>query len=412
MRNALLFYCRVGFENDVRQEWEARAGQTGGWEHDDGYVLFKPGKNNENEDPNPPKANETIFARQTIRVLADIELGDKDRLGPILQALQELQAGPFNDVWLEHPDSDAGKPLSGFCTRFRDILGTALTELNLINPRAALRLHVFFPSMSRAIIGTTDPRNANPWPMGIARVRMPTGAPSRSTLKLSEAFMTLVPEADNLLKEGMTGVDLGAAPGGWTFQLVARGLKVFAIDNGPMKGDMAIHPHVKHLREDGFRYKPQHPVDWLVCDMVEQPARIAELVGRWLATGMARHAVFNLKLPMKKRWAEIEKCFGIIEAAMDKAEVRYVLTARHLYHDREEITCYLGRPKAPASARKTTEMNEDKPARKPLAAKAVAEPRPTGKAAPKPASKPRTGGRSVARNTSKTGARTPRNKPR
>lgn len=411
MRNALLFYCRAGFENDVRHEWEARTGQTGGWESAPGYVLFKPGKAGDHENPNVPRANETIFARQTIRVMADIELGEKDRLGPILEALQASGAGPFNDVWLEHPDSDEGKPLSGFCRRFGDVLGTALTEMNLLNERAPYRLHVFFPSMTRAIIGTTDPRHSNPWPMGIARVRMPTEAPSRSTLKLSEAFMTLVPDADSLLKPGMTGVDLGAAPGGWTYQLVARGLKVFAIDNGPMKGDMAIHPHVKHLREDGFRYKPQHPVDWLVCDMIEQPARIAELISKWLANGMARHAVFNLKLPMKKRWAEIEKCFGIIEAAMDRADVHYVLTARHLYHDREEITCYLGRPKAPVSARKTTEPNTGAKAR-PATKAANAKPVAAKPAAAKPAAKPRVGGRSVARNTSKTGARTPRNKPR
>ncbi|MDR3426658.1 23S rRNA (cytidine(2498)-2'-O)-methyltransferase RlmM [Silvimonas sp.] len=347
MRHALLFYCRAGFENDCRQEWEARSGQTGGWESEPGFALFKPGKGGE-ADPNPPEPKELIFARQTLHVLADVQLGEKDRLTPILDALKSSKISAFNGVWLEHPDSDAGKPLSGFTRRFTDIVEKALNERNLIDPKARFRLHLFFPSMTRALVCSVDPEvAASPWLMGIPRVRMPSEAPSRSTLKLSEAFMTLVPDADQLLKSGMTGVDLGAAPGGWTFQLVARGLKVFAVDNGPMKGDMAIHPHVKHMREDGFKYKPQHPVDWLVCDMVEQPARIAQLIAKWLASGTARHAVFNLKLPMKKRWAEIERCFELIDQAMGAAHVRYSLTAKHLYHDREEITCYLTRLKAP-----------------------------------------------------------------
>ena len=27
---------------------------------------------------------------------------------------------------------------------------------------------------------------------------------------------------------------------------------------------------VQHLKADGFTWRPQRPVDWMVCDMVEQ----------------------------------------------------------------------------------------------------------------------------------------------
>ena len=87
------------------------------------------------------------------------------------------------------------------------------------------------------------------------------------------------------LKPDMTAIDLGAAPGGWTWQLVQRGLKVIAVDNGPLKGAAASHPSIKHLRLDGFSYRPQRPVDWLVCDMVEQPAKVAALIAEWIAAG-------------------------------------------------------------------------------------------------------------------------------
>jgi 23S rRNA (cytidine2498-2'-O)-methyltransferase len=178
---------------------------------------------------------------------------------------------------------------------------------------------------------------------------MPADAPSRSTLKLAEALATLVPAAERTarLKPGMRAVDLGAAPGGWTYQLVSHGLKVIAVDNGPLKGSMAIHPDVTHLREDGFRYKPRQPVDWLVCDMVEQPHRIARLMAQWLAAGHARQAIFNLKLPMKRRMQAVRECFALIDEALRTAGMAYRLDARQLYHDREEITVYLRRAENP-----------------------------------------------------------------
>ncbi|UXY14164.1 23S rRNA (cytidine(2498)-2'-O)-methyltransferase RlmM [Chitiniphilus purpureus] len=339
---AVLFYCRSGFENDLYQEWQARSGLQARWESAAGYALAFL-----QEEPEPTllHTDSWIFARQALRGMALVELGERDRLSPILDAIAALPAhwrGPWSAVWLEHPDSDEGKPLSGFCHRFTPLLEQALRERGMLDPtRDGPRLHLFFTGLNRVWLACSDPAHASPWPLGIARVRMPAEAPSRSTLKLSEALMTLVPDAHDCLKPGMVGVDLGAAPGGWTFQLVTRGLKVFAIDNGPLKGTMALHPYVKHLREDGFRYRPRHPVDWLVCDMVEQPARVAKLIADWFVRGDTRHAVFNLKLPMKKRWPEIERCFALIESALDEAGLRYTLAAKQLYHDREEITCYL-----------------------------------------------------------------------
>ena len=98
------------------------------------------------------------------------------------------------------------------------------------------------------------------------------------------------------------------------------------------------HRLVEHLREDGFRYRPPQPVDWLVCDMVEQPRRVAVLVAQWLREGWCRYAIFNLKLPMKKRYGEVESCLAIVREALggDRADVR----AKQLYHDREEITVF------------------------------------------------------------------------
>jgi 23S rRNA (cytidine2498-2'-O)-methyltransferase len=139
----------------------------------------------------------------------------------------------------------------------------------------------------------------------------------------------------------MTAADLGASPGGWTWQLVQRGLMVTAVDNGAIAPPLLETGQVKHRRDDGFHYRPAEPVDWMVCDMVESPSKIARLASRWIAEGWCRDTIFNLKLPMKKRWEEVGRCREIIDTELGGAG--YYLRMKHLYHDREEVTAYLAR---------------------------------------------------------------------
>ena len=71
--------------------------------------------------------------------------------------------------------------------------------------------------------------------------------------------------------------------------------------------------------------------------MVEQPRRVAALIAQWLGAGLCRYAIFNLKLPMKKRYDETCLCLDLLREALGaKADVR----AKQLYHDREEITAF------------------------------------------------------------------------
>jgi 23S rRNA (cytidine2498-2'-O)-methyltransferase len=143
------------------------------------------------------------------------------------------------------------------------------------------------------------------------------------------------------LRAGLTAVDLGAAPGGWTLQFAQRGVRVSAIDNGPIADSVLATGLVEHVRADGFIWRPKKRVDWMICDMVEQPARVAALIADWFVTGRCRRSIFNLKLPMKKRYAEVQKCLALISARLDEEGLNHLMRARHLYHDREEITVYL-----------------------------------------------------------------------
>jgi len=270
-----------------------------------------------------------------------------DRITPLLAAVETLRAlAPFGALWIEHPDTNEGKALSSLARSLHARLAGALRDAQLLDVAQAQRprLHVMLADGATAWIGASDAAHGSPWPMGIARLRMPGGAPSRSTLKLAEAFVTFLgDEESNLVRAGMRAVDLGAAPGGWTWQLARRGVRVTAVDNAALKGEVAADPLVAHVRDDGLRYRPRRPVDWVVCDIVESPSRIAALMARWMTEGWARHAIFNLKLPMKKRYDEVIRCREIIAAEARRAGARWQLSLRQLYHDREEVTGYLRR---------------------------------------------------------------------
>ena len=164
------------------------------------------------------------------------------------------------------------------------------------------------------------------------------GYRSRSAFKILE-----IDEKCKLFKRGMTVVDLGAAPGGWTWQLVNRGMLVTAIDNGPMAESLMETGLVQHLMADGFTFVPKQPVDWMVCDIVEKPARNAALLETWIGEGYCREAVVNLKLPMKQRYAEVKRLLERIEDGFKARGIRVEIGCKQLYHDREEVTCHLRR---------------------------------------------------------------------
>lgn len=345
----LLLYCRAGFEKECAQEITAHAAAMGveGFvkaRPDSGFAVFQA-----HQDAMGAELGEhlefsrLVFPRQLVRV-GEILTGlpETDRVTPIVAAARALGTR-FAALRLEMPDTNDGKALAALAKPLAPHLekGLAKAGVNLDDAQAEERLHVFFVGGRACYVGVAAVANSSPWPMGIPRLRMPHGAPSRSTLKLAEALAHFVGEVALAarMRPGMKAVDLGASPGGWTWQLVRRGLMVTAVDNGPMDAALLESGQVKHRREDGFRFRPAEPVDWMVCDMVESPSRVCALAARWVAEGWCREAIFNLKLPMKKRWEEVERARGIVEEAL--AGRPYRLRMKHLYHDREEITTWL-----------------------------------------------------------------------
>lgn len=355
MRETLhVHHCRAGFEKECAAELSDLASRAG----IAGHVRAAPGSalcmfaqsatRDAGRAAGELAAARMVFSRQGFVSpgLLDALPGD-DRIPPIIEAVRALPA-PFDSLLVEHPDTEEGRRLARFCRSFARPLGAALRDAALLAGEPAesvpRRLHLLFLDSSRVYPGCSRAGASSPWPMGIPRLKLPRGAPSRSALKLEEALLVMVPPAirERRLRPGMSAVDLGASPGGWSFVLARHGLQVTAVDNGPIDRRIADDLSVEHRREDGFHFRPARPVDWLTCDMAASPVPIATLLARWFAEGLCRAAVFNLKLPMRKRYQVLRDCDRLIRDALGGGGFAYELRFKHLYHDREEVTgCFL-----------------------------------------------------------------------
>ncbi|MCU7553845.1 23S rRNA (cytidine(2498)-2'-O)-methyltransferase RlmM [Alteromonas sp. ASW11-19] len=349
----LLAYCRSGYEKDTASELTALTAEQGVYGYpvlsaNSGYVSFMlhQAKDLHTLAASIPVAG-TVFPRQLVAVTESLTNVDKqDRISPVLSVLREVvaQTGQAGNVVVEHADTDDGKQLAKFCRKFVVPLRQALRGAGILSKKDDNNkpvLHVFFTEFDACKIGYSLPAARSPWPMGICRLKFPADAPSRSTLKLEEAIVSMLSaeEREQVLRAGGRAVDLGACPGGWTYQLVQREMYVEAVDNGLVDDSLMRTGLVGHAAADGFTYQPEYGrVDLLVCDMIEQPDRVAKLMGDWLVKGLADHAIFNLKLPMKKRYETVTQALTLLKQRMAEAKIKFSLQARHLYHDRDEIT--------------------------------------------------------------------------
>ena len=310
-----LYGCQAGFETFLAKELGTSTKIAPGW------VL------------GTDTAKELCFAHFSFY---DVE----ERAGTSVKAqatavadffLQSAREERFESAW---PFVVEAAGASGLSKRARVIGETALALIKARmsrvaklaapgrpGPGPARGLFIFFPDFERVDVS----REANFG--GQRRMADDPRAPSRSYLKVEEAYAVLGREP----AAGETVADLGAAPGGWSFSAAKRGARVVAVDNGPLKAG-AVDPNISHLAEDAFKYEPPAPVDWLFCDMVEDPENIVVLIQRWLKEGRCRRFVVNLKFSRKDPLVLLRRV---------DAELRplcALLRARHLYHDREELT--------------------------------------------------------------------------
>ena len=344
--------CRIGFEKEVAAELVDVCGlqDVAGYvkaKADTGYVQFVV------QQPEQAFAllrdypfEELIFIRHWfLSPGLEEDLNPADRVTPLklrmLPFLADLGQAGLRSIESIVLDTNDGKALSRLAKGVAHHLHKAMV---VDKPTEhGLRGQLVFTSGQAAFTGLCFIQNVSPWTAGVPRLRLAKEAPSRATLKLEEAWHHFIPAKkwDTRLAPSMKAVDLGAAPGGWTWQLVRRSMFVDAVDNGPMAPALMDSGQVRHHLVDGFAYQPAKPVDWLVCDIADKPSKVASMIARWGRERWCSEAVFNLKLPMKQRYQEVHRCKAIIVDALEDAGIQHQLRFKQLYHDREEVTGHL-----------------------------------------------------------------------
>ncbi len=135
---------------------------------------------------------------------------------------------------------------------------------------------------------------SSPFPNGVPGfVEDRDGPPSRAYLKLWETFARLRRQPG----PGERCLDLGAAPGGWTWLLARTGAQVIAVDRAPLAPEVAQLGNVTVQQASAFGLDPADvgAVDWWCSDIIAYPDRLFELVTRWLDTGLVRNLVCTVK---------------------------------------------------------------------------------------------------------------------
>ena len=177
-------------------------------------------------------------------------------------------------------------------------------------------------------------RSLSRWPGGRAPVDEDRTPPSRAYRKLLEAEQHL----GVAIGRGDRVVDLGAAPGGWSYVALERGAQVTAVDRSPLRDDLMRQPGMDFRKADGFKFEPDYPpVDWLLCDVIAYPVRTVELIQRWVGGGLCKRFVVSVKFQGEDEYPRLEELKQIL------AEARVEFQLRRLRYNKNEVTA-MGAP--------------------------------------------------------------------
>jgi hypothetical protein len=305
-------------------------------------------------DEGPDDLVDPVFARQ---VLPDARVTEGGSVRALAEAAYTLVEGTI-DAW-SGPVSlhtlTIAEPPPGLGSRAELVGRELLTLLRERRRRAARRYQPPAPApvvddpsrllvqllavdRSHLLVSAAGPRplpsgglDLAPWPAGEAPVPTDRGPPSRAYQKLEEAlaWMGTAPGP------GDGCVDLGAAPGGWTATLLKRGARVLAVDRAPLAPPLGRHERVAMVIGNAFNYTPAAPVDWLVSDVICEPARSIDLITRWLERDLCRHLVVTVKFKGQGGYGILAELPPIFARARPRPSFARV---KQLAHNKNEVT--------------------------------------------------------------------------
>jgi 23S rRNA (cytidine2498-2'-O)-methyltransferase len=197
--NKVVLYCRPGFEKECAAEITDKAAKREVFgfarvKENSGYVVFECYQPDDAEKlVRELPFSSLIFARQMF-VAGELlkDLSPEDRITPIVGMLQGV-VEKGGDLRVEVADTNESKELMKFCRKFTVPLRAALREAGVLTnyetPKRPV-VHIFFIAPGCCYTGYSLTTNNSPFYMGIPRLKFPSDAPSRSTLKLASRMRT------------------------------------------------------------------------------------------------------------------------------------------------------------------------------------------------------------------------------
>lgn len=169
------------------------------------------------------------------------------------------------------------------------------------------------------------------WPGGLPALDLPAGAPSRAWLKLEESLLWSGWDP----APGTVAVELGSAPGGASWALLNRGVRVTGVDVAAMDPRCLTHPAYTHVagsvRDLRKKQLPAAP-EVLFCDLGLRPLEAVPQI-RHLCRILPslRRLYYTLKLGDGLDFRALDGWFAALRA------LGFELHSTHLPSHRQEL---------------------------------------------------------------------------
>lgn len=130
-------------------------------------------------------------------------------------------------------------------------------------------------------------------------------------------------------------LELGAAPGGMTAELLAWGARVTAVDLAELAPQLRNHPHLTYMKCNAEQIASAKEFHVLLSDMNGQAANSSRIVASLIPSlQKGSLIIFTLKVP------SLDQLQPTLESVKDlfQSKGAKLIFNRHLFHNRKEIT--------------------------------------------------------------------------
>ena len=143
------------------------------------------------------------------------------------------------------------------------------------------------------------------YPFAKLQLEIPEDCPSRAYLKLIEAFAW----TNYNPLEDEVALELGSSPGGASYAMLKKGIKVYGVDNALMDENLLKNPLFTHIKEPMQKVRDEHiprPCHLLIADVNVMPSLAMAQIKRFMALRPGiKNVFYTLEIGSKIKVPEI-----------------------------------------------------------------------------------------------------------